>query len=238
MSSSSIFTAETNTSSHRAVAPAWHTAVLVAFLLGISALGARTGHFGGSRYGRVGGYVWVMFLEWMMVAFIWYGVRRRGGRLSDLIGGRWTRLRDVFRDLGIAFGFLIVGSITLQGLAFVLHARPTDALRTLFPRSRIEIILWILLSLTAGICEEIQCRGYFQRQFASLTRSASGGIVLQGIVFGAAHGYQGWRMMIVIAVYGIIFGLLAQWRHSLRPGMMAHFVQDGLGGLLARNLMR
>ena len=237
MNEPSISTAARN-ELYRAVAPAWHTAVLLLVLLGFSLSSARTGHFGISRYGRAGGYVCVMAFEWILVGFIWYGVRSRSVRLSELIGGRWTRVRDVFRDLGIAVGFLIVGSIILQGLAHLLHARASDALRSLFPRSPLEILLWILLSMTAGICEEIHCRGYLQRQFAAWTGSASGGIVLQGAVFGAAHGYQGWKMMLVIAVYGIIFGLLAQWRGSLRPGMMAHFMQDGVGGLAARHLMR
>jgi len=39
-------------------------------------------------------------------------------------------------------------------------------------------------------------------------------------------------MMLTICVYGCLFGLLARWRGSLRPGMMAHFLQDGVGGLL------
>jgi membrane protease YdiL (CAAX protease family) len=46
-------------------------------------------------------------------------------------------------------------------------------------------------------------------------------------------------MMVVISLYGILFGLLAFWRKSLRPGMIAHFVQDGVGGLLlARHALR
>jgi membrane protease YdiL (CAAX protease family) len=39
-------------------------------------------------------------------------------------------------------------------------------------------------------------------------------------------------MIIIISVYGVLFGLLAAWRKSLRPGMIAHFLQDGVGGLL------
>jgi membrane protease YdiL (CAAX protease family) len=42
-------------------------------------------------------------------------------------------------------------------------------------------------------------------------------------------------MVIVIAVYGCMFGMLTWWRKSLRPGMAAHFIQDAIGGLaLAR----
>jgi len=53
-----------------------------------------------------------------------------------------------------------------------------------------------------------------------------------GIVFGLSHGYQGWRMMVVIAVYGAMFGVMAHLRRSLRPGMMAHATQDAVAGVL------
>ncbi|PYX56542.1 MAG: hypothetical protein DMG73_15220 [Acidobacteria bacterium] len=71
-----------------------------------------------------------------------------------------------------------------------------------------------------------------------LARSAAAGLVIQGIVFGIAHGYQGPKYMFIIAVYGCLFGLLAQWRHSLRPAMIAHFLQDGIFGIVARHFLK
>ena len=79
--------------------------------------------------------------------------------------------------------------------------------------------------------EEIIFRGYLQRQFGALGRNAIVGIVASGILFGLAHGYQGPRMMVVIGVYGIFFGILAHFRKSLRPGMMAHAFQDSIAGI-------
>ena len=102
-----------------------------------------------------------------------------------------------------------------------------------------ESALFLLLALTAGICEEMIFRGYLQRQFTAWTGSTAAGIVLQGIVFGAAHAYQGLSMVFIISVYGCMFGLLAWWRKSLRPGMMAHFIQDAVSGLvLARYVLK
>jgi len=49
--------------------------------------------------------------------------------------------------------------------------------------------------------------------------------------------YQGWRFVLIISVIGTMFGVLAPQRRSLRPGMVAHFLQDGIGGLLARKLL-
>ena len=92
------------------------------------------------------------------------------------------------------------------------------------------------LALTAGFCEEIIFRGYLQKQFAAASGMASIGILAQGVLFGAAHGYQGTKLMFTIGVYGALFGILAAWRKSLRPGMMAHFLQDFISGLLLRFL--
>ena len=99
-------------------------------------------------------------------------------------------------------------------------------------------VLYVMLSFTAGICEEILFRGYLQRQFAALTKSTAAGLILQGVAFGLAHGYQGKKYMLIIAVYGCLFGLLVYWRRSLRPGMTAHFVQDTLGGLVGRHFLK
>lgn len=221
------------------MAPAWHTVVLLVALLGLSLAGARSQNlpFAGA-YGRAPGYILVMIVEWVTVAFIWYGVRLRGFSLHDLIGGAWPRLMTILLDLGIAVGFLVISTLILNGISHLLKAAPNEAIRNALPRTPIESILWVFLSLTAGFCEEIIFRGYLQRQFLALTGSAAGGIVLQGIAFGAGHGYQGWRYMLIIAVFGILFGLLAQWRRSLRPGMMAHALQDGVGGLLGRHFLR
>ena len=70
-----------------------------------------------------------------------------------------------------------------------------------------------------------------------MTKSAPAGILLSAATFGAAHAYQGFRMTILIAVYGAMFGILAYWRGSIRPGMIAHTWQDTLNGVLAM-LMR
>jgi uncharacterized protein len=224
-------------STHPAVAPAWHTVIVLILILGLSLIGARSSNMPGIAHGRAFGYVLIAVFEWVTVAFIWYGVNRRGIRVADIVGGSWARTTHLLRDLAIGIAFMVVcGFGLVSGLGYLLKATQNAAIRSLFPRGPIEISLYLLLTLTAGFCEELIFRGYLQRQFGALTRSHAGGIVLQGIAFGAAHGYQGWKFMLLIAVYGITFGLLAIWRDSLRPGMIAHFLQDAIGGLAGPHL--
>jgi uncharacterized protein len=218
-------------SSHQAVAPVWHTAIVLTALLGMSIAGTLRGV---GVHGRVGGYVLAMIFEWAITGFIWYGLSRRGISTSELVGGSWPGPLAVIRDTAIAVGFLVIANLALSGLGYLLKATSNQATRNMLPHGPTEVVVYLLLVLTAGFCEELIFRGYLQRQFTALTRAATGGIVLQSIAFGASHGYQGWKSMLVITVYGVMFGLLANWRRSLRPGIIAHFLQDGVGGLLSR----
>jgi hypothetical protein len=76
------------------------------------------------------------------------------------------------------------------------------------------------VAVSAGFCEELVFRGYFQRQFLALTGSAGAAVALQALVFGVGHSYEGAWAVAKITAYGILFGLLAAWRRSLRPGML------------------
>jgi membrane protease YdiL (CAAX protease family) len=101
----------------------------------------------------------------------------------------------------------------------------------MLPRGSTEIAFWIFLSLTAGICEEIIFRGYLQKQLLGWLKSSPLAVVISAMAFGAGHIYQGAKSAVVIGVYGLLFGILAEWRKNLRPGMMAHAWHDALSGV-------
>jgi hypothetical protein len=227
------------------IAPAWHTAGVLALLLGIVMLSMHTRGAApaGHASHRLLGYSVSMASEWLIVGFIWLGGRWGVASLRNLAGSFAPGWRPILRDLGLAVAFLFSSNIILGFLSFLAarlgHPSQGGYLKNLLPRGPLEIAAFLLLALTAGICEETIFRGYLQRQFTAWTRSAAAGILAQGLVFGCAHAYQGSTMIFIIAVYGCLFGLLALWRKSLRPGMIAHFLQDGIGGiLLARQLLK
>jgi membrane protease YdiL (CAAX protease family) len=232
-------------SGSQAVAPAWHTAGVLLLLLGLVALGlhSQAAAAAGKHNFRVVGYSITIAAEWLIVGFIALGSRWGGASLRTLAGKIAPDWRSILRDLGLAAAYLVVANLILTGLNFLLTRilGPSDSgyLKNLLPHGLLESALFFLLAFTAGFCEETIFRGYLQRQFTAWTRNAVAGILLQGVVFGAAHAYQGTTMVIVISFYGCLFGLLAIWRQSLRPGMIAHFAQDAIGGLvLARSLAK
>jgi hypothetical protein len=167
-----------------------------------------------------------------VVLFIWLILRSRGLSIGNLVSGRWQTVGAFFRDFGLAVGFMVV-AIPLGGLLIHLFGENTDrTLASITPKTGFELLVWIALSATGGFCEELIFRGYLAAQFSAWTGSRFVAIFLQGVVFGLAHGYY-YKVMVVVMVQGWLLGLFAQWRKSLRPGMLAHGLQDVLGGVLA-----
>jgi len=213
------------------VASPLHTVVLLA-VQGILVFRAAT-HAQHMRtavdFNRVQMYERTMLTEWLMFAFVIFGVWRAGAPLTTVLGERWQSVRQVLRDIGIGVAFSVVSTILLSGLADHLGSHdPDSTIRFLLPRGSFEMTLWTALSITAGICEETLYRGYLQRQFMAMTKSAPLGILLAAVAFGASHSYQGWYKAVVIAVDGALLGSLAYWRRSVRPGMIAHAWKDAL----------
>ena len=71
---------------------------------------------------------------------------------------------------------------------------------------------------------------------SSVVGTVLAGVLVSAAVFGVAHGYEGGPRMLLIGIYGLMFGLLAWWRKSLRPGMIAHAWHDALSGAVLRML--
>lgn len=181
-------------------------------------------------------YVSVIVLEWALVAAVWRGVKSRGINLWELAGGRWSSWKDAARDIAICIPFLLIW----EGAAWLLHRLmgPIEAksIATMLPRGGLEVVLWIAVSISAGVCEELVFRGYFQKQFAAYTRSVTAAVLLQGIVFGMGHAYQGFKQVIIISILGMLYGALAAWRRNLRANMIAHAWTDIWSGWLSRVL--
>ncbi len=217
------------------VAPLWHTLGLLLLLLGITFGGFRlqswspAGSDSGKHAGNVTLYLSVIVSEWALFYYVWLGGLRRGAtRLRDLIGGRWRNTKDVLLDIAVAAGFWVVWTAAAVFMSFVVGPSQVERLGFLKPQGLVEVTLWVMMSLTAGFCEELVFRGYLQAQFLGLTGRAALAVPAQAVVFGVSHLYQGVKQVIVITVLGILFGLLANWRKSLRPGMISHAWSDVL----------
>ena len=228
-------------SERKLLAPVWHTILFIIILLCNS-------YFTASSLPKMGSgtaakqhifeYAFTIGFEFVLLLIVWLGIRSRGVKMKELIGGRWESVEDFLIDIGIAIGYWLVAIAVLAGLGYLMgltkgpQAGEAKKLADMLaPDSPPALAMFILLSTVAGFVEEIIFRGYLLKQFAALTGNIYAGLIIQAIFFGAGHGYEGARRMLLIAVYGTMFGLLTVWRKSLRPGMMAHTLHDSLAGV-------
>ena len=234
-----IATASTNAPTKPRQVASWgHLAGYLAILAGLVAWGFYTQHAGMGKAGtapagQLGNHS--VALQFYLIAiagdcallyYCWAGVRRYGGNLATLTGGRWTSWRAVAMDVAITLPFWALWEATAYGVSRLLGPGAAKSVAALLPQTVFEISLWIVVSITAGFCEEIQSRGYLQQQFHAISGNIVIAVLGQGVVFGLMHSYQGWKQTVIIAVLGILYGALAAWRKNLRANMLAHAWSD------------
>ncbi len=218
------------------LAPWWHTVVvLTPIMIGSVASLYEHGLPNANLPGlsqRLSSYFTVLVVEWLGVLLIWLALRRRGLAIRDLVSGRWDTGRAFFRDLGVALAFLAIVIPTVGALAYLLGADANRALNNIPPKTLFELLVFLGMSASAGFAEELVFRGYLTQQLNAWTGRYSSAIILQGIIFGLAHGFYG-KAMLAVTVQGWLLGFLVYWRKSLRSGMLAHGLQDSIGGIVA-----
>jgi membrane protease YdiL (CAAX protease family) len=105
---------------------------------------------------------------------------------------------------------------TFQRLAFIL------------PSTREERAWFVLVSITAGICEEVLYRGFLIRYLSDSPWHA--GIVaaaaIASISFGLAHGYQGLSGIVGTASIGAVMAVIFLSSGSLWLPMALHAIID------------
>lgn len=244
-------------SASRPLAPVWHTVILIAGIASLSVAGAM--QFSGEHppVNRLETYALTAVTELCMVAWVWFGLRLRKVPFEVLIGSASGSFRSLMIDLGFALAFWIAALFVLANIGVywtvldaVIKHRPIfppgkqltpdpsqqqtlHTLTQLAPTNGGEVAAWIGLCIIAGFAEELVFRGYLQRQIAAWARGAAVvGVIVSALLFGTAHGYQGVRNMVLLAIFGALFSLLALYRRSLRPGMFAHSWHDLFAGLV------
>jgi membrane protease YdiL (CAAX protease family) len=227
------------------LAPVWHTVLIIVIMLGNSAF---TAHFAAKVMGgshavsgaeKYASYISSIVLELFLLAILWVGLRINHTGIRELVGGKWRSPEDFLLDLVIGFGFAVVSYFILGGLSYAMGmAKPSQVEDTkklasmLAPHSWGALVVFILLSATAGFVEELIFRGYLQQQIGILSGKVYVGVVASALVFGGGHGYEGVRRMVLIFIFGMMFSALTLWRKNLRSAMIGHAIFDSAQGVL------
>jgi membrane protease YdiL (CAAX protease family) len=161
----------------------------------------------------------------------------------------WSDLRlDVPSPLRLAAGLALV----IAYIAYVMRQRRVlirkpDRLRALaekgastialVPHTETEVKTFEVLSVSAGVCEEIIYRG-FMLWFASMWIGLWPGVLVTSVLFGLAHVYLGKKYIVRTAFGGVLFGVIAVGSASLWPAILLHAFTDLLSGDLSYRAVR
>ncbi len=173
----------------------------------------------------VGLYVWNILAEWSLVAGCVQVTHRNGLRLVDL--GEWlgSPLRTLAVSgllVAIVAALIIVNKGRSQKASAEQLSRAASKVRRLLPTTQTERAIWVVVALTAGICEEFLYRGWLLSLFGHALGSVWVGLVVSSIVFGAAHAYQGRNGIIGSSVLGIVLGGVFVLCGTLLLGQLLH----------------
>ncbi|HWA94350.1 MAG TPA: type II CAAX endopeptidase family protein [Terracidiphilus sp.] len=247
-----------NAAQRHSIAPWWHTAVLIAGILLLSLTGTkRLGITGGLAPHRMFTYGMTIAMQLTMLGWVWLGLKLSKVPFRSLYGVSRRGAKAWFIDIGIALLFwwvslFVLGSLNLGWLTVdaAVHHRPLPMhagkmsevdpaqrhqvrlISQLAPESGAEFAMWFVLCAVVGVVEETVFRGYLQSQFTAWGRGkAAYGVVFSALMFGAAHGYEGYRSMVLLAVFGVLFSMLVLLRRSLRSCIYAHAWHDFVTGI-------
>ncbi|MFL5615124.1 MAG: CPBP family intramembrane glutamic endopeptidase [Gemmatimonadaceae bacterium] len=107
----------------------------------------------------------------------------------------------------------------------------------MLPRTRTETSWFLVLSATAGFCEELLYRGYLPWFFAPWL-GIVGAMTLVVLIFGISHIYQGRRGAIKATIAGAVMAAIVLACGSLIPAMVLHALIDAGGGSVGYLLLR
>jgi uncharacterized protein len=215
------------------VAPWPHTVFLLVVLTLWAAYGLVRLYSPAAATPRALSYASSIIVQSLLAGSTIAGLYHRRAFLSEVLGG--FRAEGLGDDLVRGFGVFLGGMAVLLMLGLALRPlHPPDhraVLEALRPHTRVELALWLLVSLSAGVGEEFLFRGYLLRQLKRWSGSVVVGVAVSTLLFGCMHFYEGGGAVVQITGLGAWYAIVAVRRGNLRTVMIAHFLHDAVTGL-------
>jgi membrane protease YdiL (CAAX protease family) len=186
----------------------------------------------GKVYGGLGKLVGGELLWWIAVLLVLAYVALLERRPLSSVGLRRPDWRDILAGIGAAV-VAVVGIGLIYSLLFpALHLK----MNVFAMRGILHTPLWYRLMLVtrAAAAEELLFRGYAIPRLEELSGSRTFAALFSWAVFTYAHlSYWGAAQLVVAGWGGLVLTLLFLWRRNLWANMIAHWLTDGAGFLLA-----
>ena len=153
--------------------------------------------------------------------------------IRDVNGWDWVRpVRDWYAAFGWPATAVLVFIVVVLPIALLFLARKQDDvtsigdIQAMLPRNRAEVRLGALLSLNAGVVEEL----LFRLALPALLLGAFGNtlfaLVVSALVFGSLHAYQGVVGIIGTMIVGVFLLAIYLATGSILVAIIVHVLID------------
>ena len=186
-------------------------------------------------------YASTIAFQWLAVAVVGWRVWAHGYTAAQLglIFHDRTRL-----TIAAVVGAAVIATLQWLNLRRVgripVESRgPLQAIaERILPQSAVELLPYLALAITAGLCEEFLYRGF---AMAALTRAGLGPwlvVLASSVLFGLAHSYQGRGGIVMTFVVGLVLGVSRLTYNSLVPAVFWHSAVDVVAGVAGRRYLK
>jgi len=191
---------------------------------------------------RLRGYRRGLIGQWLFAAGaigIWVSYHRPWSALRLVVPHGW-RLALSITLIAASVALLVIQLWSVLRLPQErrVAARPRlGGVAFLLPHTLQEAQWFVLLSVTAGYCEELLYRGYLVWFFAPWLGDI-GAMAFVVAIFGVSHAYQGRKGAVRATLAGAVMAGIVLGTGSLIPAMIVHALIDIGGGIVGYLLLR
>ncbi len=177
---------------------------------------------------RIFTYIVTIISLWILYGVIYLAVIKEKTTVNS-IGLVKLRVLDFARGFAILMALFVIATILTYFMAQLGYVIPGEV-EMFLPQELFGKLLWVVMSFTAGFCEEAVFRGYLMTRIRLLGKfnSWTVPVILSSLFFGIPHLYQGLAGVVVITAVGALFAVSYVRYKTIWPAVIAHFFLDFL----------
>jgi membrane protease YdiL (CAAX protease family) len=183
---------------------------------------------------RIALYASTIAFQWLAVAVVTWRAWAHGYGAAELglIANNTTRLISAAIGGGATIAALQWLNLRRMGRIPVKSRGLIQAIaERILPQSTVELLPFLALAVTAGLCEEFLYRGFAMAVLARLGSPVWLTILVSSILFGLAHLYQGRGGFVSTMLIGTVLGSGRMAYDSLVPVILWHTAVDVVAGV-------
>ena len=192
----------------------------------------------GDARARIRYYGWGMAEQWALTLLLWM-LWHWTGRPFEALGIVAPAGAAAWITVALCVATVIVYATQIRTVLVSEAAQASvraqlersPGVRIGIPASAAEMRSFAAVSVTAGICEELLCRGFILWYFSVLLPRGLA-IVAAVAAFGIGHAYQGLRGVLMTATAGGVAMAVYLWTGSLIAPIVMHATLDLANGFI------